>query len=407
MKFSILCVLMAMMSSVSAQVVYKDTGLPPDTCPVKSVLQGTVIDVMSKLGADASKHIEEPNVEGCLTLKSIYINNLISSLEYDPDQNFCDQKNNCKKASEIVAKDYANLVAYLQKTQKADVLSALKNDRNNIGSLIINQVQNLAATRYRDDSVYDMKMLAKVNANIQRAFNLDLNLRPKMVDVEKTKTCTDYSIICPMQMSDPARATDYCKNLMKQSYPQYCTAGAAAGATQAAMVAASPTPSLTDAQAEEYLNLNLDVKKAFETKSAKDTRGKTQFASDHYRDFAEAEGRPVSVKEYLNCNPDVAYAFNDPAMNTNQDEAKTNIVAFVAKHFQYLIQPIVPVSSRNFKTHGCIDVEKYLTCHEDVKKHCSSVANGDRDFVNQMKICAMNHYKASGQKEGRTDSCSK
>ncbi len=392
------------LGSASAQVFYKDTGLAPDMCVVNNVVVGTTQEYFIN-SVDSNRKVEEPYSEGCLTLKTIYVNNLLTALELNfGETKNCDFKGRCGvlKGSDEITKTYNELTNYLAKTKKADIRAALKNDNQNIGALIINQVQHMAQLRYKEDSVYDLQQLAKVNANINQAFGLNLNLQVRHVDKEKTQACMDYSLICPMQMADPARATEKCKTMMKNPAPAHC-AQAAAASSQAAV--ASAVQDLTDGQAEEYLSLNLDVKKAFESKPASDKRSKTQFASQHYRDFSEAEGRPISVKEYLNCNPDVAYAFNDPAMNTNQDEAKTNIVAFVAKHFQYLIQPIVPVSSRNFKTHGCIDLEKYLACHADVKTFCSAQSNGDRDFLNKIKICAIGHYINNGKKEGRTDTC--
>lgn len=387
--------------SAEAQVIYKDDGLAPDTCPVQNVYQGTVLDVMTKANAHTGKAEQEPNSEGCLTLK-VYANNLLLSLQNDLDQKFCDSKSNCMKGSEIVEQNYTSLVNYLQKTQKPDISRALNNDRNNISNLIINQVQNIAAQKFRDDSQNDLAMLGKVNENIKRAFKLDLNLRPKRIDTEKTQICMDY-ISCPLQMMSNPSKGDYCKKLLQKPYPQYCTNGQPSIANSA--VATVTTSVLSDAAAEEYLALNLDVKEAFEKKSAQDNRTKTQFASDHFRDFSEIEGRPISVKDYFNCNPDIRYGFYDPAVNTNQDEAKTDKVAFVAKHFKYVIQPIMPVSARNFKTRGCIDLEKYFMCYEDVKAYCTSLSQGDRDSVNKALICAFNHYRDNGQKEGRGDSC--
>lgn len=403
----ILCLLFSINAqSQQQQFIYKDAAAP-DACPLVNSRAG-IQDEYLNTSIKADTKVVEPYTEGCLTLKTIYVNNLITALALDLGENKnCIDGGKCGsiKGSDEIATAYKELTAYLTNTQKADVKKALQNNPSNINNLIINQLQVMAQLRFKD-TVYDQATLAKVNQNINNVFKLDLNLKTREVDAAKTQVCNDYVLTCPLQLADPARATDKCKNLLKSPMPAYCTTPVqAAVANYSNSSAATVAASLTDAQAEEYLNLNLDVKAAYEKKAATDNRSKAQYASDHYRDFSEAEGRPRSVKEYLDCNPDVGYGFNDPAVNTNLDAAKTDLTAFVAKHFQYLIQPIVPVSSRNFKTFGCIDLEKYLMCNPDVKKHCTEWSNGDRDFVNKSKICAFNHYRDNGKKEGRTDSC--
>ena len=157
---------------------------------------------------------------------------------------------------------------------------------------------------------------------------------------------------------------------------------------------------LSESEAQEYLDLNLDVKAAYLAKPKSDTRSLVEFASDHYFAFSAIEGRPRSVKEYVDCNPDVGYGFRDPKVNTNIDEAKTNIRAFVAKHFQAVVQP-VPVSSRKIRTFGCMDLEKYVLCYGDVFRSCSKVINGDPYVIEAARKCVLNHYNEFGKKEGR------
>ena len=398
---------MSLSLSVNAQGIFKDPGIGPDVCPVKDHLRmiSNYFANAHLTTTDQAKNTE-PYDEGCHTVKVIYISNLLGNLELNFGENKqCSflRPTECTtfEGAPRIASSYQELVNYVKSTQKADVKKAIGNNEQNISAFIVNQIQHVALTRYAPGSPH-AHLLAKANENIRLAFQgINLTLKGNEVDLEKTNACMEYGS-CAFQMNDPSRATQRCKDLIKTPLPAFCSAGGTAANSAPVAAAAPVAPQLTEAQAQEYLNLNLDVKKAFETKPASDPRTKIQYASQHYHERSESEGRPRSVQEYLDCNPDVAYGFNDPSVNTNTDEAKTNITAFVAKHFQVLIQPIVPVSSRNFKTFGCINLEQYLTCYSDVKRHCSNVSNGDRDFTNAMKKCAFNHYRDHGKTEGRT-----
>lgn len=159
----------------------------------------------------------------------------------------------------------------------------------------------------------------------------------------------------------------------------------------------APGETLNSDQAWEYLNLNADVMAAYKNQTAMDM---VAFANHHYKNFFEREGRPRTVKEYLDCNPDVGYGFYDPKVNTNTDSAKTDLTEFVAKHFRTFVAP-TPVAQRTHKTYGCMDLHEYVLCHTDVKTYCTNFAQGDRDPTNKILMCAYNHYRDNGKKEGR------
>lgn len=402
-------ILVTITFSLPVSAIYKDPGIAPDLCPVQNA--GNMISeyFTSASGQSTLPNTTEPYSEGCHTLKVIYTNNLLSMLEINiGDNRTCSlvRPTECTvyNGKEKMLEHYQKFINYVKNTQKPDVRRNVTAREESIGQLMINQLQHAALERYKTDS-QSAYLLPKVNQNLQ-ALGVNLVLKGYEIDVEKTNTCMDYDFTCRMMMNDPASAPQRCKDILSAPRPAYCSQNIASN-NQAPEAAAPVVSQLTEAQATEYLNLNLDVKKAFETKPASDTRTLIQFASQHYHERSEAEGRPRSVKEYTDCNPDVGLGFKDPSINTNTDEAKTNLVSYVAKHFQYLIQPKMPVSSRNFKTFGCMDLDRYLACYKDVRNHCTAYTNGKSYVLEEMKTCAFNHYRDNGKREGRdgTSNC--